>query len=338
MDYNKIKADINAGKYAPIYFLYGEESYYIDKITRLLETVVLDEGLRSFNQDVVYGSDMNGGKLLSLLRSYPVMSNYRVVMFKEAQKMKKDEWDKLLAYFKNPAETTILVIAFKDKKPDGRTKLASSLLTNKSVIALESKPLYENNMESFIRNLLVDYKLEADVQSIQMMIDAYGTNLSLIDKEIEKLNIQLKFNNQKKITQDFLFDYINIDREFNIFELEDAVAQRNIFKAHQIMDHMTRTPKENPPVMIVSQLYKLFSKLALCKYKNAEHENDIAHVLSIKPFFARKFKTGLRNYSQTRMRENIMYIAEADLKIKGFDSGWMDNEHHMKTLLNQLIR
>jgi DNA polymerase III subunit delta len=338
MSYSKIKADIIGGKYAPIYFFYGEESFYIDKLTRLLETQVLDEGMRSFNQDVVYGSEMTGGKILSLVRSYPVMSNYRVVMFKEAQKLKKDEWEKLVTYFKEPAPTTILVIAYKDKKPDGRTKFASSLLSNKSVVSLECKPLYENKMGEFIHNLLKEYDLEADADAVQMLIDAYGTNLSLIDKEIEKLQIQLQFYKKKRITQAFLYDYINLDREFNIYELEDAVAQRNVFKAHQVMDHMTRTPKENPPVVIVSQLYKLFSKLALCKYKNAEHENDIATVLSIHPFVARKFKVGLRNYSQTRMRDNIMYIAEADMKIKGVNSGWMDNEHHMKTLLNQLIR
>lgn len=338
MDFNRLKTSVSSGKFYPIYYLAGEEPYYIDKITQMLESTVLDEGLKSFNQDIVYGADMSAGKLNSLLRSYPVMSNHRLVILKEAQKMKKQEWDALIPYFEKPAPTTIFVIAFKDKKMDGRMKLGKMLKDGAHIVTLESKKLYENNMPAFIEDILRQHQLEADAESLQLLVGAYGTNLSLIEKEVEKLSIQLKFLKKKKITKDFIYDYVNIDRDFNVFELQDAIGQKNLYKSIQIIDHLVRNPKENPTTQILHNIFSYFNKLAICKHRKAENENEIASILNLHPFVAKNYKPGLRNFSMTRLRENIIHIGEADLYIKGVRRTHMEDEHVLKTLVNQLIR
>jgi DNA polymerase-3 subunit delta len=315
MDYQKIKASIETGKFVPVYYLFGEEPYFIDKITDLLEEKVLDEGLKSFNQEIVYGSDMSGGKLNGLLRSFPVMSNYRLVIMKEAQKMKKTEWDQLITYMEKPLNSTIFAIAFNDKKMDGRSKLGKLLKDGKDIITLESKKLYENQIPAFLHEVLKQYELGADEQAISLLVESYGNNLSLIEKEIEKLSIQLRFLKKKKITTDFIYEYVNIDRDFNVFELQDSIGQKNLYKSWQIMDYLTRNAKDNPAVLIMHNLFSYFNRLAICKFRRADDEKEIAALLGIHPFIARNYRPGLRNYSMLRIKENLIYIAEADLRL-----------------------
>lgn len=338
MDFQKIKAAIEAGKYAPVYYLFGEEPYFIDKISDLLEDKVLDAGLKSFNQEIVYGSDMTGGKLNGLLRSFPVMSNYRLVILKEAQRMKKGEWDHLVSYIEKPLNSTIFVIAFKDKKMDGRSKLGKLLKDGKDIVTLESKKLYENQIPGFLKTVLEQFELSADEQAINLLVDSYGSNCSLIEKEIEKLSIQLRFLKKKKITTDFIYEYVNIDRDYNVFELQDALGQKNFYKSWQIMDNLSRNPKENPPVMILHNLFAYYNRLAICKYRRAEEDRDIAALLGIHPFVAKNFRPGLRNYSMLRIKENLIHISEADLREKGVTPSRMGSEHTLKTLLHQLVR
>jgi DNA polymerase III subunit delta len=338
MDYQKIKTSIEAGKFVPVYYLFGEEPYYIDKITHLLEEKVLDEGLKSFNQEIVYGSDMTGGKLNGLLRSFPVMSNYRLVIMKEAQKMKKTEWDQLITYIEKPLNSTIFVIAFKDKKMDGRSKLGKLLKDGKDIITLESKKLYENQVPAFLNQVLAQFELTADEQAISLLVDSYGNNLSLIEKEIEKLSIQLKFLKKKKITTDFIYEYVNIDRDFNVFELQDSIGQKNLYKSWQIMDYLTRNSKDNPAVLIMHNLFSYFNRLAICKFRRADDEKEIAALLGIHPFIAKNYRPGLRNYSMLRIKENLIHIADADLRLKGVRTSYMGDEHTLKTLLHQLVR
>lgn len=338
MDFQKIKAAIEAGKFAPVYYLFGEEPYFIDKISDLLEEKVLDAGLKSFNQDIVYGADMNGGKLNGLLRSFPVMSNYRLVILKEAQRMKKGEWDHLISYIEKPLNSTIFVIAFKDKKMDGRSKLGKLLKDGKDIVTLESKKLYENQIGGFLKTVLEQFELSADEQATSLLVDSYGNNCSLIEKEIEKLSIQLRFLKKKKITTDFIYEYVNIDRDFNVFELQDALGQKNLYKSWQIMDNLARNPKENPATMILHNLFAYYNRLAILTYRGAKTDSEIAALLGIHPFVAKNYRPGLRNYSMLRIKENLIHIAEADLREKGVIPTQMESEHTLKTLLHQLVR
>jgi DNA polymerase-3 subunit delta len=338
MDYKKLIASIEAGKFVPVYYLSGEEPYFIDKVTDLLEAKVLDEGLKSFNQDIVYGSDMTGGKLNGLLRSFPVMSNYRLVILKEAQKMKKNEWDHLVTYMEKPLNSTIFVIAFKDKKMDARTKLGKLLKDSNSIYTLESKKLYENQIPDFLRQVLAQFDLTADEKAINLLVECYGNNLSLIEKEIEKLSIQLKFLRKKAITTDFIYEFVNIDREFNVFELQDSLSQKNLYKSWQIMDNLAKNPKENPLPQVLHNLFSYYNRLAVLKYRRAEDEKEIASVLGIHPFIAKGYKPALRNYSMLKIKENLIHIAETDLRVKGIYTTHMEDEHTLKSLLQQLVR
>jgi DNA polymerase-3 subunit delta len=338
MKYQELVSSIKAGKFVPVYYLFGEEPYFIDKITDLLEEKVLDEGLKSFNQEIVYGADMTGGKLNGLLRSFPVMSNYRLVILKEAQKLKKTEWDHLSSYMEKPLDSTIFVIAFKDKKMDARTKLGKLLKDGKSIHTLESKKLYENQVPDFLRQVLSNFDLTADEKAINLLVECYGNNLSLIEKEIEKLSIQLKFLKKKSITTDFIYEFVNIDREFNVFELQDSLSQKNLYKSWQIMDNLAKNPKENPLPQVLHNLFSYYNRLAVLKYRRAEDEKEIASVLGIHPFVAKGYKPALRNYSMVKIKENLIHIAETDLRAKGIHTTYMEDEHLMKTLLQQLVR
>jgi DNA polymerase-3 subunit delta len=341
MDFNGLLKEIQKNKFAPVYFLIGEEPYFIDKITQKLESSVVEESLRGFNQDIIYGNEATGAKLSGLLRSYPVMAPQRLVILKEAQKMKKDELEILETYFRKPAESTVFVIAYKDspKKLDGRSKLAKTLKANPNVIRyFESKKIYENKIGEYIRGMLSDQDLHTSDVGVQLLSDAFGTQLSLLEKEIEKLAIQLRFLKQKELTKEFILDYVNIDRDYNVYELQDAVGNRNLFKSLQIVDQMSRNFGDNSPVKILSTLFRFFHSLALCKYLKTEQEQEIAKTLHLSSaFLAKNYKPGLRNFSATRIRENLLNIAQADLMIKGITPSKLPQEHTLKQLVYQLI-
>jgi DNA polymerase-3 subunit delta len=221
---------------------------------------------------------------------------------------------------------------------DGRSKLGKLLKDGKDIITFESKKLYENQIPAFLHEVLNQYELSADEQAISLLVESYGNNLSLIEKEIEKLSIQLRFLKKKKITTDFIYEYVNIDRDFNVFELQDSIGQKNLYKSWQIMDYLTRNSKENPAVLILHNLFSYFNRLAVCKYRRAEDDKEIAALLGIHPFVAKNYRPGLRNYSMLRIKENLIHIAEADLRLKGMRYTHMGEEHTLKTLLHQLVR
>lgn len=337
MTFKLIRETIQKGKFAPVYALHGTEPYFIDQLTDLIESKVVDPGMKSFNQEILYGAEATAGRLNSALRSFPVMSNYRLVILKEAQKMKAKEWEGILAYLANPLSSTVFVIAHKEKKFDSRTKLGKLLTTGKGFIAFESKPVYENQLPDVVRDMLERHGIEADPDCYDLFLECYGTNISLIEKEIEKLTIQLNFLKQKKLTRKFMYEYVNIDREFNVFELQNALGSHNFYKSWQIMDSMMQNAKDNPPVVVLSNLFSFFNKLAVCKYAGASNENDIAQVLGIKPFMARDYKPALRHYSMTKIKDNLVQIAEADLVLKGITQSRLDKEFFMRNLIQKLF-
>jgi DNA polymerase III subunit delta len=335
MDFEAIRKDIEKQKFAPVYYLGGTEPYYVDKLCKLLEDKVLNPGEDAFNKSVIYGADTKAPKLLNELRSFPMMANRRLVILKEAQSLGKNEWDAMQGYFDNPVASTVFVMTFKGKELDGRSKTFKSI--EKNGIVFKSKALYDNQIPAWIDAYChaKGYKLAPEAQRI---LSTYlGTNLALIESELEKIFLYLAGDQAKQITQEVVFEMINVDKEFNVFELINSIGVREHGKSHWIISHMMRNVKDNPPILIVFQLFQFFSKLLRLNSRKLTKDQDVANELKIHPFLAKGYVEALRKYNARDLYRNLTYVLEADLFLKGVQGTHMSDEHVMKTLVYKLL-
>lgn len=255
---NQILKNLIAGHYAPIYFLQGEEPYYIDLISDTIEKNALDESAKGFNQIILYGKDVRMSDVLNNAKRFPMMSDRQVVIVKEAQSMLdfgKEVGDKLLmAYLENPLPSTILVFCYKHKKLDKRKLLSKAL--EKQAIMLTSKKLYDNQVPDWIRNYFVQKAFRITDKGVFMLAEFIGNNLERLSNEIEKLLIN--FKEKVEIDDHIIQKYIGISKEYNAFELQKAVVLREIVKANKIINYFETNPKNNPVIPIISIFYAFF--------------------------------------------------------------------------------
>ena len=335
MSYEALTREIEQKKFAPVYYFFGDEAYFIDKLTKSIENQVLTKSEESFNKAVFYGAEANAGKLLNELRSFPMMSNHRLVLLKEAQKMKKDEYDGLTAYLENPVPSTVFVVAWKGKGLDGRLK-AGKLLRSKSV-SFESKPIYENQVGKWISNYVTAKNYTVKPEALAILVTYLGNNLGLIESELEKIFLFMKGQTSREITVETVYEMINIDKDFNVFELINALGARDHVKSHMIINQMMKNVKDHPPVLIVNQLFHFFNKIARIESKKILNPNGVASELKISPYFAGDYLTALKNYPSRILYRNLMYILEGDLFLKGIQTTHMSQEHVLKTLVFKLL-
>lgn len=335
MEFEKLKKDIEAQKFAPIYYLGGTEPYYVDKLSKMLEDRVLAPGEDAFNKSVMYGADTKASRLLGELRSFPMMANRRLVILKEAQSLAKTEWDNLQAYLENPVSSTVFVMTFKGKDLDQRTKTYKSI--EKNGVVYKSKALYDNQVPAWIQEYCTGkgYQLAPEAQRI--LATYLGTNLALIESELEKIFIYLGGDSSKRISAEIVFEMINVDKDFNVFELMNSLGARDHGKSHWIISHMMRNVKENPPVLIVFQLFQFYAKLLRCQSRKLRGDAEVAAELKIHPFVAKQYVEAMRNYNYRELNRNLTFILEADLFLKGVQSTHMGDEHVMKTLIYKLL-
>ncbi|MCS6904305.1 MAG: DNA polymerase III subunit delta [Bacteroidia bacterium] len=340
-----IEQNIRQKKFAPIYFLCGEEPYFIERIAQLLEEYVLEGVEKSFNLDILYGSEINIKDLLALVRTYPTMAPYRLVIVKEAHNLK--DFDKLGTYFDAPVPTTVLAFLYY-KKLESTSKIGKIVSqagkkntgqgnSKEKVVVFESNPLYENEVEDWIEMLLQEKGIRITEEALALLLKSLGTNLQLIDSELNKLFIHLRQSPNPEITKEMVYDYIDIDRQFNVFELINLIGERRSAEAHEVLNAILRNPKENPPIMIVSQLFQYFSRLAILKQNRCETDKAISEVLKIKPYFASQYRRALVSYPYHRIQENLHYLMEADLALKGVNSDLGDDKHIMKVLVYKML-
>lgn len=335
MDFEQVKKDIENQKFSPIYYLGGSEPYFVDKLTRLLEDRVLAPGEDAFNKSVMYGPETKAPKLLGELRSFPMMANRRLVVLKEAQGLGKNEWDALQTYFDNPVGSTVFVMAFKGKDLDGRSKTYKSI--EKNGVVFKGKALYENQVPAWISDYChrKGYQLAPEAQRI---LSTYlGTNLGLIESELEKIFLYLSGDQTKSISPAVVFEMINVDKDFNVFELMNSLGARDHAKSHWIITHMMRNVKDNPPVLIVYQLFQFYSKLLRLQSRRLTKPAEIAAELKIHEFIARQYVEAMRSYQARELMRNLTHVLEADLFLKGVQGTHMSDEHVMKTLIYKLL-
>lgn len=308
-----IMADLKNRIYKPVYFLAGEEPYYIDIITEYIEEKVLPEAEKAFNQMVLYGDDTTVPSVIETSRRFPMMANHQVIIVKEAQNLKKIE--ELALYIEKPLHSTILVINYKYKSLDKRTKIYKILDTNS--VYYESSRLRDYQVPQWIERYLMARGVKTDPSAGAMLTEYLGTDLHKIANELEKLLITLP-EGKPLITTDLIEKNIGISKDFNNFELQKAIGEKNIFRANMIVQYFSNNPKDNPVNVTIASLFSFFSKLLTYHYLTDKSKNNVAAALKINPFFVKDYEITAAKYSARKTVEVIALLRTYDLKSKGF--------------------
>lgn len=324
--------------YKPVYFLMGEEPYFIDFLSDHFTNNVISEEEKSFNQVVLYGKDVSVNDIMSHARQYPFMGDKMLVLIKEAQELVKTI-DQFSSYFKSVQPSTILVFCYKYKTLDKRKELYKTLSKSEFSEIFESNKLKDYQVEGWVKTLISDEKLEIEPKAVAMLVEFLGNDLSKISNEIDKLKIILK--NDKLITADLVEENIGISKEYNNFELINAVAYKNEAKAFGIAKYFALNTKNNPFVVTTSLLYNFFSKLLQYHgmiYKNAgANPADIAKQLGINQYGLKDYQAASKIYPMKKVSQTIAIIREIDLKGKGVN-GSLTHDDLLKELLIKVLR
>jgi DNA polymerase-3 subunit delta len=315
--YESILSDLSEGKFAPLYILMGEESYFIDKITDFIAQNALREEERDFNQTVCFGSDVSAAAVADMARRYPMMAERQVVIVKEAQNIK--QWDQLEQYFEKPQPTTVLVIAYKNGTIDGRKKILTKA-QNAGAVIFESKKLYERDLPVFIVDYLKRHQATIDHKSCQMIAEHIGSDLSRLTSELDKVCLSMP-EDSRHITPEVVEEQIGVSKDFNGFEFRSAIANRDILKANQILKYFDSNPKSGGPFMLIPLLFNFFQNLMLAHYAPQKTDSGVAQFLDLRNAWgAKEYMIGLRNYSGMKTMQIIQKIRETDAKSKGLDN------------------
>ncbi|WP_368351185.1 DNA polymerase III subunit delta, partial [Phocaeicola dorei] len=311
--YEEIARELKNRIYKPVYYLMGEESYYIDRISEYIAQTVLNENEKEFNQTIVYGADTDIATVINAAKRYPMMSKYQVVIVKEAQNIKNIE--ELAYYLQKPLDSTILVLCHKHGTLDRRKKLAAEI--EKVGVLFESKKIKDAQLPGFISSYLKRRSVEIEPKASEMMAEFVGADLSRMAGELEKLIITLP-REQKRITPEQIERNIGISKDYNNFELRNALVAKDVFKANQIIKYFEENPKTNPLQMTLSVLFNFFSNLMLAYYAPDKSEQGIANQLGLKsPWQSKDYMAAMRKYSGVKVMQIIGEIRYCDAKSKG---------------------
>lgn len=324
----KIVNDIKSGNIKPIYFLMGEEPYYIDKLSDYIEKNVLSEEEKGFNQTVLYGRDVTIDDIVSAAKRYPMMAERQVIIVKEAQDLSRTI-ENIEKYAENPMPTTVLVFCYKYKTLDKRKKAVKLLAKNGLVY--ESKKMYENQVGQWITRILKPKGYEIEPKANAMLVEFLGNDLSKINNELEKLQIILPKGST--ISAKNIEENIGFSKDFNVFELQNALGSKNQLKAYQIAQYFADNPKDNPMVVTTSLVFSFFIKLL--KYHGLKDKNPktVAPILGVSPFFMKDYDTALRNYPMKKVSQIIGTLRDIDVKSKGVGANAMPTHDLLKEML-----
>jgi DNA polymerase-3 subunit delta len=328
----KIVNDIKSGNIKPIYFLMGEEPYYIDKLSDYIEENVLKEDEKGFNQTVMYGRDVTIEDIIGTAKRYPMMAERQVVIVKEAQDLSKTI-DKLESYAENPMLSTVLVICYKYKTLDKRKKVTKEL--TKSGIVYESKKLYENQVGEWIKRVLQGKNYGIEPKASAMLVEFLGTDLSKINNELEKLQIILPKGST--ITPKDIEENIGFSKDFNNFELINALGSKNQLKAYQIVNYFAENEKANPLVVTTGTVFGFFVKLL--KYHGLKDRNpkNVAAVLAVNAYFLKDYDIALKQYPMKKVSQIVGTLRDIDVKSKGVGANAMPTGDLLKEMLVKIF-
>jgi len=328
---NTIISDWKKGTYKPIYWLEGEEEYFIDKVMKYAESNILNESETGFNLSVFYGKDADWAAVVNACRRYPMFAEKQVVLLKEAQQMRDIE--KLEAYIENPLASTVFVVSYKEKRVDGRTRLAK-LLKEKGVV-LTTKKLYDNQLPEWTEELVQSKELNISQKALMLLVDHIGNDLSRIENEIDKISINL--GKRKGITETDVEQYVGVSKDFNVFELQAALATKNLSKAIQIIQYFEANPKAAPIQLVLPSLYTFFSKVFMIYGLNTRDEKTIATSLGINPFFIKDYLRTTTVYSYADVEKLLLLLSDYNLKSIGINNSGTTDSSLLKEMVVKMI-
>ena len=333
MPLDKVKhiiSAINKGDIKPIYFLMGEEPYYIDTISKFIEKNVLSEEEKGFNQTLFYGRDTKIENIVSASKRFPIMAERQVIIVKEAQDLSRTI-ENLISYAENPQPSTVLVFCYKFKKLDKRKKVFKAI--QKNGVIFESKKIYDNQLSDWIRKVLAKKGYTISPKASQMLVEFLGNDLSKINNELQKIQLIVKPENQ--ISAQIIEKNIGISKDYNNFELINALAHKDIKKAFGIIQYFSQNPKNHPTIVTLSILFGFFSKVM--KYQTLSNKSQAPKKLGIHPYFIKDYQVAAQNYPMKKISAIIASIREVDIKSKGVGAN-LTHADILKELLVEVIK
>lgn len=337
VNFSQLTKDLQKRDFKPVYILYGDEPYYIDKASDYMIDNVLDETEKAFNEFVMYGRDTSAPTLVDYCRRFPMMGNYQLIVLREAQDMdlKKDENIQfLISYLKNPSPTTILVLGYKYKSPAIKLMNAAKK-EDKSVVLFESKRKGENDLPVWISEQVKENGYSINNKASIMLQEYLGNNLEKISNELGKLYINLP--KDKQITEDIIENNIGISKDYNINELQKAIARKDVFKANQIVNYFAANPKENPIFKVIPILLGFFTKTLIIHSLDKKTEEEIASKLKMGSYFARDYIQASTNYSPSKLQDIVSWLREANVRALGVDNYSVETGELMKELIFKIL-
>jgi DNA polymerase-3 subunit delta len=331
MDIGQITSDWARGAFHPVYWLEGEEPYYIDKITAYAEQKILSAEEAGFNLTVFYGKDSKVEEVINACKRYPMFSERQVVILKEAQQLRDIE--KLETYLENPLHSTLFVVAHKEKKLDGRGKLAK--VVKQKAVLYSTKKLYDNELPEWALSMIREKGLEIQPKALHILVDHIGNDLQRIENEIEKLTVNLQ--GKKKITEHEIEEYVGVSKDFNVFELQAAMARKDLPGVLNILNYFSANPKAAPIQLVLPTLYSFFSKLYIAASLGTKDENAIGNALGIRGFIARQYAQALQVFNFQEIEKVLILLADSNGKSLGIGRADTDDDGLLRELAVKIM-
>lgn len=331
MSAEKILGEWKKGRFKPIYWLEGEEPYFIDMLVDYAEHHILPESEAGFNLTIFYGRDADWAAVVNACRRYPMFAERSVVLLKEAQHMR--DIDKLEPYIENPLNSTVFVVSYKEKKIDARTKFAKLLKQNAEVFT--TKKIYDNQLPEWASNMVQQHGLTISQKALQLLVDHIGNDLSRIQNEIEKLAVNL--GSRKNITEDDIETYIGVSKEFNVFELQDAMVRKDLAKAIRIIQYFEANPKAAPIQMMLPALFNFFSKVYMIFGVQGD-EKTLATAIGVNPYFIKDYIAAAKNYAYEGVERILLLLHEYNLRSVGVNNAGAEDSSLMKEMVVKMMR
>ena len=333
MTFEQIITDLKNKIYKQVYFLMGDEPFFIDKITNYIHDNVLTEAEKAFNLSVVYGKDTDIKDVINTARRFPMMSNYHVVILKEAQDIKNI--DTLIYYVENTLKSTILVVNYKYKTIDKRKKLYKALAKDKDAVIFESKKMYDSQIPKWIESFLQQKGYSIEPKSTMLLAEYLGNDLSKIVNELEKLTIVLPQNT--KINAEHIEKNIGISKDFNVFELQNAIANKDVLKANRIINYFAKNQKQHNIIPTISALFNFFTKILQYHFVKDKSQRNVAATIGVSPYFVKDYSLAARNYNTKKTVQTISLLREYDMKSKGVDNASTPPGELLKELIFKIM-
>ncbi|WP_346238668.1 DNA polymerase III subunit delta [Niabella insulamsoli] len=330
MSVDKVISDWKKNQFKPVYWIEGDEEYYVDQLVKYAEDHILSESEASFNLTVFYGKDAAWPDVLNACKKYPMFSDRQVVIVKEAQQMK--DVDKLESYIQAPLASTILLIAFKDKKLDSRTKFAK-LVKDKTEYIL-TKRLYDNALPEWVNQMVSAMGYTISPKANSLIVDHIGNDLSRIKNEIDKILINL--GTRKAITEEDVENYVGINKEFNVFELQSAIAGRNLLKSIRIIQYFEANPKAAPIQLVLPSLYSFFSKVYMV-YGASGGEDSIAKQIGVGPYFVKNYVQASKTFRFNEVEQILLLLHQYNLKSLGIGAARVEDAALLKEMIAKIM-